>query len=180
METPEPAPKVIDVPATKSHYVVPLQINGKDTLTSQTFPVTSPTTGKVIYEAASASVEDAISAVEAAQAAFGSWANVRPSRRRDIFLRAADILERRSSELAQYMQEETGADEFWSSGFNILVAAEGLRDVAGRIASIQGTIPATGSSDTTAFVYKVPYGVVLGIAPWYVTARGRRMFRPKE
>lgn len=149
-----------------SPYVVPLQIGGKEVLTSQTFQVTNPSTGTVLYSASSASVEDAITAVETAHAAFPSWANVRPSAKRDIFLRAAEILEKRGEELAGYMQEETGADGFWSGGFNVPVAAEGLRDIAGRIASIQGTVPVTGSGETDAYVYRVPFGVILGIAPW--------------
>lgn len=62
-ETLERKPAAIDPP----RYVVPLQINGKEIVTLQKFPVTNPATGKIIHEASSASIEDANAAVEAAQ-----------------------------------------------------------------------------------------------------------------
>lgn len=43
-----------------------------------------------------------------------------------------------------------------------------LRDVAGRTTGVMGAIPETSVEGTGAFVFKEPYGVVLGIAPWYV------------
>ena len=63
------------------------------------------------------------------------------------------------------MIAETGAAEAWAS-FDTTLAVEILRDVAGRISSIAGTIPQTASEGTSALVYKEPYGVILAIAPW--------------
>ena len=63
------------------------------------------------------------------------------------------------------MAEETGAAQAFI-GFNLQVAAELLKDVAGRISSIQGSIPQTSSEGTSALIYKEPYGTILAIAPW--------------
>jgi acyl-CoA reductase-like NAD-dependent aldehyde dehydrogenase len=63
------------------------------------------------------------------------------------------------------MIEETGAATSWAD-FNLSLAPELLRDVAGRISSIAGSIPSTSAEDTRALVYKEPYGVILAIAPW--------------
>lgn len=63
------------------------------------------------------------------------------------------------------MIKETGADPIWV-GFNTHLAREGLLDIAGRISSIAGSIPMTSEEGRSALVYKEPYGVILGSAPW--------------
>jgi acyl-CoA reductase-like NAD-dependent aldehyde dehydrogenase len=145
---------------------VPLQINGKDVHTSKTFDVLNPSTGKIIHQASSASVADATRAVEAAEAAFEAWADTPPDVKRNIFLKAADILEKRTQEVGKWEEEEVGATTFFASGFDVPVAVNGLRDVAGRISSIAGTIPALSDPKRSAMVIKEPYGVILAIAPW--------------
>ena len=149
-----------------AEYTVPLQINGEEVSTEHTFDVVNPATGKLLWKGASASKEDAIKAVEAAQAAFPAWSRTKPSKRRDIFLKAADILESRAEELSQYMVEETAADQSYASGFNVVNSVEMLKDVAGRIVTIVAQVPVMASAERSAIVYKEPYGVVLGIAPW--------------
>jgi acyl-CoA reductase-like NAD-dependent aldehyde dehydrogenase len=145
---------------------VPLQINGKDVTTSKTFDVYNPSTGKVIHQASSASVSDAKAAADAAQAAFPSWAATPPAAKRDIFLKAAALLEARTEEVGKYEQEEAGATPFYSSGFDVPTAVNGLKDVAGRISSIQGTVPTLQDPGRGALVVKEPFGVILAIAPW--------------
>jgi acyl-CoA reductase-like NAD-dependent aldehyde dehydrogenase len=111
-------------------------------------------------------VADALTAVESAQKAFQSWKKTKPTARRDIFLEAAKIVEKRGEELGKYMMDETAASEFWGSGFNVPLAVDMLKDVAGRIPSIQGSVPIPGAEGKSAMVWKEPYGVILGIAPW--------------
>ncbi|MCJ1287282.1 hypothetical protein MMC26_006630 [Xylographa opegraphella] len=149
-----------------THQIIPLQINGKEVETSTTFDVVDPSTGKVIWKSASASKEDAINAIEAAQAAFPAWSQTKPSKRRDIMLKAAEILQSRSEELGGYMMTETGSQAAFATGFNIPTSVEMLKDIAGRIVTISGSLPVCGEEGTNAIVYKEPYGVVLGIAPW--------------
>ncbi|KAF2263556.1 aldehyde dehydrogenase [Lojkania enalia] len=151
---------------TDPAYVVPLLINGKEVITGTAFDVTSPATHKAIWKAASASVEDAQSAVDAAQAAFRAWSKTKPAARRNIFLKAADLLQSRAEEYGKYMMQETGAEAAFSSGFNVPLAAEMMRDVAGRCSTIMGSIPTCADEGTAALVIKEPWGVVLGIAPW--------------
>jgi acyl-CoA reductase-like NAD-dependent aldehyde dehydrogenase len=152
--------------ATETSYIVPLLINGKEVATSTTFPVISPSSHKQIWAASSASLDDVQSAVAAAQAAFKPWAKTKPSARRDIFLKAAEIFASRGKEFGGYMQQETGAAEAFSTGFNVPLTVEMLRDVAGRISTVTGCIPTCANEGTSALVIKEPFGVVLGIAPW--------------
>ncbi|KAK0255479.1 hypothetical protein B0A54_10292 [Friedmanniomyces endolithicus] len=144
---------------------VPLWIAGKQVQTETTFPVTSPTTTEHLWTSSSVSVPLALEALDAAQTAFKTWRHATPATIRKILLRAADVFETRQDELAGYMKAETGALANFA-GFNTTQAIEVLRDVAGRSAHILGEIPKTSTPGTGAFIYKEPYGVIFGAAPW--------------
>lgn len=146
--------------------VVPLIINGREETTTETFDVVSPYTNKVCWKAASASPGDAIRAVEAAKAAFPAWSRTKPAARRDILLKTADILDRQLKDISAIMQTEMGADVASSEGFINPMAIRMLRDVAGRITSICGSVPVAEEEGQSAIVFKEPMGVILGIVPW--------------
>jgi acyl-CoA reductase-like NAD-dependent aldehyde dehydrogenase len=96
---------------------VPLQINGEDTITSKSVYVTSPSTGKVIHTSSAATVIEVVKAAEAAEATFTSWVDTPADQKRNIFLKAADILKRRNEEVGNWKKEEAGATTFYASGF---------------------------------------------------------------
>ncbi|CEL08401.1 Putative Function: VDH is an enzyme for the synthesis of coniferyl alcohol [Aspergillus calidoustus] len=146
--------------------VIPLIINGKDELTSSTFDVISPYTNELCWSAASASPQDAIRAVEAAEAAFPAWSQTKPATRRDILLKAADILDNRLEKNAEFMRTEMGADVGASQFFVVPLAIRMLREVASRITAICGSVPVVEEEGQSAIVYKEPMGVILGIVPW--------------
>ena len=143
----------------------PLLISNASYKTSSTFPVHSPATGKLLHHFSSASISDTTHAIETAQKAFPKWRSLPPPQKRDIFLRAAEIMGSRKEALAKVCADETGAPPAWGE-FNINLAIDILKDVAGRLSSIVGTIPATAQEGVSAMVYKEPYGVILAIAPW--------------
>jgi acyl-CoA reductase-like NAD-dependent aldehyde dehydrogenase len=148
-------------------FTVPLFINGKDRVTESTFEVTSPATNEPVHRCSSASLADVQDVADAAARAFPAWRKLTPVKRRDYFLKAAEVMERRRGELAQYMVDETGASQDWAN-FNLSGAIEILRDTAGRIVTIEGSVVSTMNENVGAMVLREPYGVVLGIAPWYV------------
>ena len=143
----------------------PLLISNKPHTTSASFPVHSPATGKLLHHFSSASISDTTQAIETAQKAYPAWRSLPPQKKRDIFLRAAEILSSRQASLAKICADETGAPAAWGE-FNLTLATDILKDVAGRISSIVGTIPTTSTEGASALVYKEPYGVILAIAPW--------------
>ncbi|TVY84269.1 Vanillin dehydrogenase [Lachnellula suecica] len=146
--------------------VVPLWINGKEEFTSSTFDVTSPNTNETCWKSASATKEDALRAVKSAQAAFPSWSNTKPTVRRDILFKAADLLEAQAQENGGYMMTEIGADTGSAMHFIVPLAISMLRDIAARITSICGSMPVCQDTGTSAIVFKEPYGVTLGIVTW--------------
>ncbi|KAH8820770.1 Aldehyde/histidinol dehydrogenase [Xylogone sp. PMI_703] len=151
--------------ATKASSQVPLIIDGKQVTTDASFDVHNPSTGKVLWRSSTASPHDAVAAVESAQSAFPGWSKTKPAYRRDLFLRAANIFEQRGEELARFMKEETGAEDRFID-FNLVSCVEMLRDLAGRISSIAGSVPTLSQDGSSGIIYMEPYGVVLGIAPW--------------
>ncbi|CAH0024569.1 unnamed protein product [Clonostachys rhizophaga] len=145
---------------------VPFIINGKDVTSTTTFPVTSPFNAKKLWDGSAAAASDANGAVEAAQAAFASWSQTKPSFRRDILFRAADIFLNRKEELFTYQSQETGAGRQFME-INLNATVQILRDIGGRIeAAVEGSVPTTAEEGSHAIIVKEPYGVVLAIAPW--------------
>ncbi|KAL2154390.1 hypothetical protein VTH82DRAFT_3066 [Thermothelomyces myriococcoides] len=151
--------------AVAESYSVPFYINGKEVHPEKKFSVVSPATGKVVHQAGSASETEVRAAVDTAAEAFRTWRKSLPRTRRDILLKAADVMEQRREELGNYMVDETGCPRQWAD-FNITAAKEFIIDVAGRVSSLEGSIPTAADPDTGALVLREPFGVILAIAPW--------------
>ena len=152
-------------PQWSSSSTVPLWLDGKEVTTSTTFDVTSPLDHKVLYKCSSASESDAEAAIASAEKAFKTWSKTKPQVRRDIFLKAAEGFAQRKDELFKYMREETGSEAPFFT-FLWAQAIEACKDVAGLIQTIAGSVPTVGEEGSNAIVYREPWGVVLGIAPW--------------
>jgi len=146
-------------------YSVPFFINGEEVHPEKRFDVVSPATGKVVHHCGSASEVEVKAAIDSAATAFKTWKKTLPRERRDIFLKAAEVMERRRDELGQYMMDETGASKQWAD-FNIGVARDFLFDIAGRVSSLEGAVPTTQDPNSGALILKEPFGVVLAIAAW--------------
>jgi len=142
-------------------------VNNKDADSSsaKTYIRTNPMTGEAATRAAAASVADANAAVEAAAAAFPSWAALGPNERRTRLLLAADLLSKRTEDAIARMMAETGATAPWAA-FNIMLASNMLREAAAMTTQIGGEVIPSDKPGCLAFSYRQPVGVVVGIAPW--------------
>ncbi|KAL4730678.1 hypothetical protein ACLX1H_002716 [Fusarium chlamydosporum] len=146
-------------------HTVPFLINGSDHTSERAVDVVSPASGEVVHRYSSADVKDANAAVDAAAEAFKTWRKTRPAERRDLLLKAADIMDRRRDELRGYAMTECGSDSAWAD-FDINTGISHIKEVAGRVGTLEGAIPAVSDPNTTALVLREPYGVVVAIAPW--------------
>lgn len=144
-------------------YRVPLLINGTNHFTETTFDIISPHTNKLCWKAFSVSYAEVITAIKSAQAAFPIWSKTKPH-----VLNVASNLESHTEEYARYISTEMGADLNTSIVIVLPLAIQMLRDIASRISSICGSIAVAESEGQSAMVFKEPYGVILGIVPWYV------------
>jgi acyl-CoA reductase-like NAD-dependent aldehyde dehydrogenase len=144
-----------------------MYINGKwvDAASSMLFDDYNPYTGEVYARVAGANKEDANRAIQAAAEAFPDWSEVPPSDKRMLFLKAADILERRSEEYAIALAEETGAAMAFAR-FQTHLGPGFLREAASHVHRVSGkTIPAD-LPGAFNMVLRQPVGVVGAISPW--------------
>lgn len=132
---------------------------------SQKFTWDDPVTGDTITTMASGTVQDAIDAVDSAERAFATWSQTGPSHRRDILLKAADLLEARAEEFTQVMSSEVSAAEGWSQ-FNVYLTTQCLRQAASLTSRISGETIPTDRPGVFSMTVRQPAGVVLSMAPW--------------
>jgi len=125
----------------------------------------NPVSRIVASKAAASGLSDVETAVKAAVNAFPEWAATGPGRRREILLRAADLLIAHQGEFMQSMIAETGATEGWA-GFNVAFGASILREAAAMTTQLNGEIIPTDVPDNLAMAFRQPVGVCVGIAPW--------------
>ncbi|MFD1647857.1 aldehyde dehydrogenase family protein [Haloarchaeobius litoreus] len=128
------------------------------------FEVRDPATNEPLATVASASVEDAELAIEAAATTFEEWRQVDHSDRGSRLLRAADVLRAHSDELARTETLETGRPLGQSK--RRIGGAIGFFDYYGGMADkIEGeTIPIDG--DRHSYTVREPLGVTGHIVPW--------------
>jgi acyl-CoA reductase-like NAD-dependent aldehyde dehydrogenase len=137
----------------------------QDATDGRSFERLHPLSGDLVTRAAAATVADAIAAVDSAATAFTTWSQSGPSERRNILLKAADIMERRTPELIEAMMQEVGAAPLWA-GFNGFLTSNLLREAAGMATQIQGETLPTDKPGTLSMTVRRPAGVVLSMAPW--------------
>ncbi|WP_214471260.1 aldehyde dehydrogenase [Mesorhizobium sp. dw_380] len=137
----------------------------RDASGSASYERMDPFTGKLATRAAAASVADANAAVDAAAAAFMAWSKTGPGERRALLTKAADVMTSKVGEFTRLMMEETGATGPWA-GFNVMLAANMLREAAAMTTQISGEIIPSDKPGTLAMAIRQPAGVCLGIAPW--------------
>jgi acyl-CoA reductase-like NAD-dependent aldehyde dehydrogenase len=142
-------------------------VNGElvDAIDGGKFEKRNPFTGEVIARVAAARRQDAARAVDAASASFPTWSATPPGVRRSLFLKAADVMGSRQSEIARLITEETGGTFGWGI-FNCILAAGILREAAAQTYGLVGEIIPSDLPDTVAMATRQPVGVVVGIAPW--------------
>jgi acyl-CoA reductase-like NAD-dependent aldehyde dehydrogenase len=148
-------------------YDVNLLIGGKPqaAIGGATFERRNPVSGNVVTRAAAASVDDALAAVAAAQAAFPTWSAQGPGARRAKLNKAADLLEARAAEFAAAVRDETGSTAGWGH-FNVHFAASMLREAASMTTQVSGEVVPSDVPGNLAMAHRQPVGVVFGIAPW--------------
>ena len=132
---------------------------------AETFPVLNPLNDELVAEAAAGGGAEAAAAVAAAAAAFPDWAGMAPGTRQLLFLKAADIVERRQEELVRLMAVEGGASRAFST-FQIRLSAAMLRQAAGWGYLPAGDVLRSDVPGRTAMVIRKPLGVVAGFTPW--------------
>jgi acyl-CoA reductase-like NAD-dependent aldehyde dehydrogenase len=130
-----------------------------------TFEDFNPYTGEVFARIPAATAADARRAIETAHRAFPAWAATSARERQRLFLRAADVIDRRANELVTLLAVETGAVPAFAR-FQIQWATGLLRQAAGYPYLSGGEIVPSDTPGVFALAIRKPLGVVAGISPW--------------
>ena len=92
-----------------------MYINGKwlDALDEEFYEDLNPYTGGTFAKVPAGKASDAKTAVDAAQRAFPAWSHTLPAERQALFLKAADILEKKQDEIVSVLADETGCTSYF-------------------------------------------------------------------
>lgn len=144
-------------------------IGGKwlDASSGDTFEDLNPFTGEVYANVPAGKTEDATQAIEAARVAFPEWSASPPGFRRQIFLKAADVMERRQDELVKAMMEEVGGT-IGISMFQMHFVPGLLRMAAGAAYDVKGETFPADHANSFFLAIRQPAGVVACFAPFNV------------
>jgi succinate-semialdehyde dehydrogenase / glutarate-semialdehyde dehydrogenase len=129
------------------------------------FDVIDPATENKITSVASASVEDAKAAVDAASDAFTGWAERKPRERGEILRKAYEVIMAQSERLAKLITLENGKALSDSRG-EVAYAAEFFRWYAEEAVRNIGNVSRAPSSGARIFVQHKPAGVAVLVTPW--------------
>lgn len=140
-------------------------INGRWTEPGRTFDDLNPLDGALVARIAAGGRAEADAAVAAAHASFPAWAAMTPGERQRLFLKAADITERRHDEAVHLMAVEAGTARAFAS-FQVRLSANLMRQAASWGYLPCGDILKSDTPGRIAMVTRKPLGVVAGFTPW--------------
>lgn len=127
--------------------------------------VLDPSTGEPVATVPSGSADDAVAAVDAAEAAAGEWAATPPRQRGEILRRAFELMTAQADELASLIVLEMGKT-FTESKGEITYAAEFYRWFSEEAVRNDGSITLAPAGDKRIIAIGQPIGISLLITPW--------------
>ncbi len=142
-----------------------LYINGEWVPTAKRHPVYDPSDNSVITEIAVAGDKEVDAALEAAAAAFPTFAKMPARARGEILRKAFEIMIAEADDLARLVSRENGK-VFSDAKGEILYAAEFFRWFSEEAVRVNGEFRHAPSGDKRILVTHQPVGVSLLITPW--------------
>ena len=150
----------------------------QDAAGGQTFSVINPSDASVITNIADADVEDGLTAVDAAAAAFPAWAATPTRKRAEILSRCFELMTERSEQIAHLISLENGKALPDARG-EVAYAAEFFRWYAEEAVRIIGEVSTSPSGANRILVQHQPIGVCILITPWnFPAAMATRKLAP--
>ena len=157
-----------------------LYINGewRTGSSGERFDVINPTDETVLASVASATLDDARDALDAAAAAFPEWAARKPRERGEILRKAWELMTARLPDFARLITLENGkagADAMGEATY----AAEFFRWFSEAAVRAEGFVGHAPSSGARIVVQHKPAGIAVLVTPWnYPAAMGTRKIAP--
>jgi len=136
-----------------------------DAVAGTTIDVHNPHDGSLLASVAEAREADVDRAVDAARAAFPSWAGMPAADRGQLLLKLADAIDAHAEELARLESTDTGHPLKDSTALDVPRTAVTYRYFGGMADKVQGTVPPVEKGFLN-YVTREPIGVVGQIVPW--------------
>ncbi len=151
--------------ASEAARIGRLYLNGKWIEPRDPLGIVNPATGEVFGQVGTVGRAEVRQALEDAVAAWPAWRGL-PGRRRGQYLRKiADVLERRTDDVARTITLENGKPLAQSRG-EVAMTVDHFRWFAGEAQRVYGRIVPHQVEGKRHMVIRTPVGVVGAIAPW--------------
>lgn len=137
----------------------------RDAKNDRTFDDFEPYSGKVFAKVAAASKKDMEIALKAASDAYPAWSETSPAQRSELLFKAAAIIKRRRTEIAEILAKETGSTISFAT-FQQDLLAMSLEMGAGWSYENKGEVLQTNVPGSFSMGYRRPLGVVASFTPW--------------
>ena len=137
----------------------------RDGRSEKTLTVTNPYDDSVLASIRQADKQDLDEAYRAAEAAQKEWAAQSPTARRQVILRAAQILEERREEIVDWLIKESGST-LGKAQVEVSLAAGITLEASSFPTRVHGRIVESNTPGKELRVYRRPIGVVGVISPW--------------
>jgi succinate-semialdehyde dehydrogenase / glutarate-semialdehyde dehydrogenase len=142
------------------------------------FDVLDPADGSVLTDAADASADDAMDALNAAAAAQPAWGRTAPRERGEILRRAFELITERADSLARIISLEMGKTLAEAKG-EVTYGAEFFRWFSEEAVRIHGRWMQAPAGGSRLLTIRKPVGPCLFLTPWnFPIAMGTRKIGP--
>ena len=144
-------------------------INGQyvDAASGKTFDCLSPIDGRVLGRVAECETEDVDRAVAVARAVFekGTWSDSKPTYRKKVLVKFAQLIQQHGEELALLESLDMGKPVTDALAVDVSASVRCMSWTGEAIDKVYGEVAATGR-DELGLVTREPLGVVGAIVPW--------------
>ncbi len=127
--------------------------------------VLDPSSAEKLADVASATVQDALSAVDAAEQALAGWAATPPRERAEILRSAFEAMTRRAEEFAELIVLENGKT-LADARSEVAYAAEFFRWYSEEAVRTLGSVQTAPSGNNKILVLRQPVGICVLVTPW--------------
>ncbi len=129
------------------------------------YEVCNPATGELVDRVPLGTAQDVDQAVDAAESAFGAWAETSAEDRGVALANACELLKDHAAEIAQLLTAEQGKTLF-EANLEIHHLVHGLEFYAGLASKTRGSYVPLPQKGAYGLVVRQPIGVCAGIVPW--------------
>ena len=138
-----------------------------DAASGKTFDCISPIDGRVLAEVAESEGEDIERAVAAARRSFeaGIWANTKPTHRKKILIKFAQLIEQYGDELALLESLDMGKPVSDARAVDVGATSRCMAWTGEALDKVYGEVASTGP-DELGLITREPLGVIGAIVPW--------------